>query len=70
MHLKIMITISLVALCLALFLPANVQYKVLLQFLVCASAALMLFSAYYLVRKTKPRTAMVSIAEKSESRTL
>ena len=116
MYLKIMITISLVALCLALFLPVNVQYKVLLQFLVCASAALivvhalrarpeylwagiffavaglfnpiipvalpgralfplelvciLLFCAYYLVCKTKPRTAMVSIAGKNESRTM
>ena len=116
MYLKTMITISLAALCLALFLPASAQYRVLLQFLVCASAALivvhalrgrpeyfwagiffavaglfnpiipvalsgrtlfslelvciLLFFAYYLVCKTKPRTAMVSIAEKNESRTL
>ena len=116
MYLKTMISISLAALSLALFLPANAQYKVLVQFLVCASAGLIvvhalrarpeyvwagiffaiaglfnpiipvalpgralfslelvcivLFSAYYLVCKTKPRTAMVSIAEKSESQTM
>src|ERR1051325_3135340 len=40
MYLKIMIAISLAALGMALFLSANEQYKVLLQFLVCASAAL------------------------------
>jgi hypothetical protein len=40
MYLKIMIAISLAALCLALFLPVNEQYEFVLQFLVCASAAL------------------------------
>jgi hypothetical protein len=109
-YLKIMITISLAALSLALFLPANAQYKILLQFMVCASATLIvahalcakpeyfwagtffgiaalfnpiipvalpgralfslelaciaLFSAYYSVCKTKPRTSLVSIAER------
>lgn len=45
MYLKIMITISLAALSLALFLPANAQFKVLLQFLVSASAALIVVHA-------------------------
>jgi hypothetical protein len=45
MYLKIMIAISLAAFGLALFLPANEQYKVLLQFLVCASAALIILHA-------------------------
>ena len=45
MYLKIMIAISFAALCLALFLPANEQYKVPLQFLVCASAAVIVLHA-------------------------
>jgi hypothetical protein len=45
MYLKIMIAISLAALGLALLVPANEQYKVLLQFLVCASAALIVSHA-------------------------
>jgi hypothetical protein len=45
MYLKIMITISLAALSLALFLPENAQYKVLLQFLVCGSGTLIVVHA-------------------------
>ncbi|HET9281688.1 MAG TPA: hypothetical protein VFR24_06970 [Candidatus Angelobacter sp.] len=41
MYLKIMIAISLAALCLALFLPVNEQY----EFLVYASAALIVLHA-------------------------
>ena len=45
MYLKIMIAISLAALALALFLPPNEKFHVLLQFLVCASAALIVWHA-------------------------
>jgi type IV secretory pathway protease TraF len=45
MYVKIMIAISLAVLGLALFLPASEQYKILLQFLVSASAALILWRA-------------------------
>ncbi len=45
MYLKIMIAISLAALALALLLPSNEKFNVLLQFLVCASAALIVWQA-------------------------
>jgi hypothetical protein len=43
MYLKIMISLSLVALAVALFVTPNASYQVFLQFLVCASAALIVW---------------------------
>lgn len=40
MYLKIMISLSLVALSVALFVPPKASYQVFLQFLVCGTAAL------------------------------
>jgi hypothetical protein len=45
MYLKIMIAISLVALAVALFMVSNANYRVFLQFLVCASAVLIVWNA-------------------------
>lgn len=45
MYLKIMISISLVALAVALFMTSNANYRVFLQFLICASAALIVWNA-------------------------
>lgn len=43
MYLKIMISISLVALAVALFMTSNANYRVFLQFLICASTALIVW---------------------------
>ena len=45
MYLKIMISISLAALAVALFMTSSANYRVFLQFLVCASAALIVWNA-------------------------
>jgi hypothetical protein len=45
MYLKIMISISIAALAVALFVNTNANYRVILQFLVCASAALIVLHA-------------------------
>lgn len=45
MYLKIMISISLVALAVALFMTSNPDYRVFLQFLISASAALIVWNA-------------------------
>jgi hypothetical protein len=45
MYVKIMICVSMTALAVALFMTSNASYRVLLQFLVCASAALIVLQA-------------------------
>lgn len=45
MYLKIMISLSLVALSVALFVTPNASYQVFLQFLVCGTAALIAWKA-------------------------
>jgi hypothetical protein len=45
MYLKIMISLSFAALAVALFVTPNASYQVLLQFLVCASAVLIVWNA-------------------------
>ncbi len=45
MYVKIMISGSIAALAIALFMTSNASYRVLLQFLVCASAALVVLHA-------------------------
>ena len=45
MYLKIMISLSLVALAVALFVTRNASYQVFLQFLVCGTAALIVWKA-------------------------
>lgn len=45
MYLKIMISLSLVALAVALFVTPNASYQVFLQFLICASAALIVWNS-------------------------
>jgi hypothetical protein len=45
MYLRIMISVSIAALAVALFMTANASYQVLLQFLVCGSAALLVLHA-------------------------
>ena len=45
MYLKIMISLSLIALAVAVFVTRNASYRVFLQFLVCASAALIAWDA-------------------------
>src|ERR1700756_968401 len=45
MYLKIMMYLSIVALVAALFVTPNASYQVFLQFLVCATAALVVWNA-------------------------
>jgi hypothetical protein len=45
MYVKIMLSVSIAALAIALFVTSNASYRVLLQFLVCGSAALVVLHA-------------------------
>jgi hypothetical protein len=45
MYLRIMISLSLVVLAVALFVTPNASYQVFLQLLVCAAAALIVWNA-------------------------